>query len=95
MTTMIVSDDQYPDVVMEFDEVFVARATKRVREQLAELRATDNFVGVVYDAGVMATVNIDFGEVIGVRDVLVDPMGIRKEMARRISLRHGAPAAKH
>ena len=90
MCALVVTADDHPGERAEFDELAVARACKAVCAQLAELRATDNFVGVVRDEGFIAVVHIDFGEGIGVREVLLDPLGIRNRFRPELRARQGA-----
>lgn len=80
MRALVVTADDCPGEQLQFDELAVARAHKAVRAQLAELRSADNFVGVARSEGFIAVVHIDFGAGIGIREVLVDPLGIKRRL---------------
>jgi hypothetical protein len=77
---LVVTADDCPGGKLEFSEHEVARATRECRKQIAELRATRNFVRVDRDEGFIAVVSINLGEGIGVRQVTVDPLGISKRL---------------
>lgn len=76
---LVVQAADCPGERLVFSEHEVARASKEVREQLAELRATDTFLRAVRDEAFVAIVLIDFGE-LGEREVLVDPLNISRRL---------------
>jgi hypothetical protein len=81
--TLMVESPDCPGQQIFFDEFTVKRATVKARRQIAELRATDNFIEVAKDEGFIAVVRINFGDGIGIRDVTVDPLGLCSKLKPR------------